>query len=254
GAIPAGLSGAVSLERLHLQCNGFTGNLPRSLQKLNHLKVFMVDWRELCDTHPFRNFRKACPPPTQAEMDRALCESRTIARARTLMSARAAASPPAPANLGQQQQIPPGYPGAATGLTHPASNPETPVSSNGGGIPRGGGGSRFKVLLGGGSSGSRNDTPSRLARARTAVGQPVPGGAAYDAGGEWGGGDGDGRARGNSGMFRVDEGVGGPVGGGGGQWMNAHPHQQYPAVGVPYNAPTAPYRGEDGVSAKGRRK
>ncbi|CAM9180735.1 unnamed protein product [Ectocarpus sp. 13 AM-2016] len=236
GAIPAGLSRAVSLERLHLQCNGFTGNLPRSLQKLNHLKVFVVDWRELsvADTHPFRNFRKASPPPTQAEMDRALCESRTIARARTLMSARAAASPPAPTNL-NQQQIPPGYPGAAAGLSHsnPGSSPQTPISSNGGGAPRGGGGGgggRFKVMLRGGSSGSRNDTPSRQARARSAVEGPVPG-AAY--------GD-DGRGPGNSSD-------------GGGQWMNAH-HHQYPGAAAPYHAPTAPYRGEDGIQSKAKAK
>lgn len=117
----------------------------------------------------------------------------------------------------------------------------TPVSSNGGGA---GGGSRFKVMLRGGSKGPRNDTPTRLDRARSAVDAPVSG-AAYGGGGEWVGG-GDGRALGNSG--------GGRGGGGGEQWMNAH-HHQYPGAGAgagaPYNAPTAPYRGEDGVSTKG---
>ncbi|CAM9110628.1 unnamed protein product [Pylaiella littoralis] len=239
GAIPASLSNALSLERLFLQCNGLAGIVPRSLQKLKNLKVFVADWRDLCDTHPFRKFRKASPAPTQAEIERAMSETRTAARERSLVSSKVTTAEAASAR------------NRTTGGAYGAATPVSPMSRANSGMVSGNATpsaastplrGRFpmvrKFMGGPGSSTSRQSSPS--AEMRNVGGRF---GVDVDVGLAGGGGGGGGRGRGRG----YDGGAwgGGRVSGSNSNSLGA----QFPAA-----APTAPYRGEDGMQSKAKAK
>eukprot|EP00903_Cladosiphon_okamuranus_P008860 g8483.t2 len=236
GSIPASLSNASSLERLCLQCNGLVGNAPRKLQKLHNLKVFIVDWGALSDTHPFRKFRKASPPPTEAEIERANSATRKAACERALQSQRAAV-----VTGTNKSGIPHGYPEGIMGQggakppsrSNSSSGQATPLSATpaegGGGGGLGFSGGKLRVLMkgGGSSGGSRPQSPLR--------------GGHGGGGGQWA----------NKLPQKLPQQVGELDRSDSGRWSNNTGHFGHEAR---VRAPTAPYRGEDGIQSKEKAK
>lgn len=156
-------------------------------------------------------------------MQRAFSDTRKAACQRALLSAKATAS----------QGILHGYPGSAApplSRSNSSSGHATPLSATparGGG---GGGGGRLRVQMrGAGSSGSRPESPFRGREDGAADGGAADGGGGD---GQWGN-----RPSAQAGLGWADS----------GRWSNntgPSPHQQ----NAGFDAPTAPYRGSDGVS------